>query len=111
MQTHKLTFRFAVALDPSNSMAGTDESAAPERPLPLLVDAVKVAVLRAALCARSRRGDDTPQSSLKHLYRLRQRGGRWSLWKRTRPNRSRTQKAALLLTRFGFFSALPSLLS
>ena len=40
-----LTLRFAFTLDASDSMAGTDQSAAQVRPLPLVVNVVEVAVL------------------------------------------------------------------
>lgn len=38
---HKLTLRFAFALDSSNSVAGTDQSAAQIRPFPLIINAIE----------------------------------------------------------------------
>lgn len=43
--TNKLTFRFAFTLDASDSMAGTDQSAAQIRPFPLVIHGIEVAIL------------------------------------------------------------------
>lgn len=47
--THKLTFRFAFTLDASDSMAGTDQSAAQVRPFPLVINAVEVTILHTTI--------------------------------------------------------------
>lgn len=43
--TYKLTFRFAFTLDASDSMAGTDQSAAQIRPFPLVINAIELTIL------------------------------------------------------------------
>lgn len=45
IKAHKLTIGFTFTLDPSNSVACTDQSFAPKWPVPLVINIIEVAIL------------------------------------------------------------------